>query len=126
MRFAPGLQGVDGRLERASSIGERIDNRGLRSGREHARDDAGVLQVAQAVHQQVGTDAGERLEQLPVAPWRARQLAHASQPESASALHIRPSHLPRPTRHAAVTLTPRSITVRTDRIQLALSVSDSS
>jgi hypothetical protein len=38
--------------------------------------DAGRLEVAQAIHEQVRADAGQRVEELAVASRRAEELAH--------------------------------------------------
>jgi hypothetical protein len=54
MRFAPGLQRVDGWRERATSIGELMDDRGLRGAREHTADHAGGLEIAQWAYDEAG------------------------------------------------------------------------
>ena len=45
-------------------LGELVDDRGLGGGREHATQDAGSLEVPEAIDEQVRPDPGKRLEQL--------------------------------------------------------------
>ena len=45
-------------------LGVLVDDRGLGGGREHATQDAGSLEVPEAIDEQVRPDSGKRLEQL--------------------------------------------------------------
>src|SRR3954453_10200759 len=72
-RPTPAPQGVDGGLQLATASGETEEGGGHRGRRLLSVDDSGPLEVAQAVGEQIGRDAGEAVAEVGVAASVAQQ-----------------------------------------------------